>query len=260
MGEFCMNFSKAIVRKPSINLAQGITQANLGLPDYAKACEQHQNYIRFLKQMNVEVIVLDALEQHPDATFVEDVAVLSEECAIITQPQEASRRAEIEGIAPVLSDFYQKIYHISAPGVLEGGDVLRIDNHFYVGLSRRTNHEGATQLKNILKEFGYTCSFIPLKRLLHLKTGVSYIGENTLVMGDEIREIDLFRSYHRIELADQDAYCANLIKNADHLIIPDGYPNVLTRLKTEGFYVYSCPMSEFQKIDGGLTCLSLRFD
>ena len=136
-------FSKAIVRNPCKNFINGLTTANLGLPDYDLALIQHQEYVEALRKCGLEVIVLDADEDYPDSTFVEDTALLTPPCAIITNPGASSRKGETADIKNVLTEYYSKIENINDPGTVEAGDIMMVGDHFYIGLSRRTNTNGA---------------------------------------------------------------------------------------------------------------------
>lgn len=138
-------FKKAIVRIPGKSLINGLSTAGLGLPDYDLALKQHKNYIEALKKCGLEVIILQPNEKYPDSTFVEDVALLTKECAIITNPGALSRRGETTEIKIVLKDHYSNIEEIKGPGTVEAGDIMMVDSHFYIGLSERTNEEGANQ-------------------------------------------------------------------------------------------------------------------
>ena len=171
-------FSHAIVKTPCTAMVHGITgHPELGAPDYEKALEQHRAYIETLRQCGVDVTVLPADEAYPDSCFVEDAAVLTKYCAVITNPGALSRKGETAAIEPAVAEFYppDKIFHIKAPGTLEGGDVMMCGDTFYVGLSGRTNPEGVKQLANILEPFGCKVVGVPLTEVLHLKTGVVYL-------------------------------------------------------------------------------------
>src|SRR5699024_4914460 len=130
----------------------GLTTSNLGKPDFNKAVEQHQQYVGALKKCGVKTIELEADEQFPDSTFVEDTAIVTEKCAIITNTGAESRNGEIIEMKGVLAEIYGTLEFIKAPGTLEGGDVLQVDHHFYIGISNRTNEAGAKQLKDILQK------------------------------------------------------------------------------------------------------------
>ena len=147
-------YSSAIVRRPGRNFEDGISTSGLGKPDFSKAVEQHEEYCRALAKCGLEVIVLDADERYPDGCFVEDMAIVTPEVAIITRPGAESRMGEEIGISKILSRF-RKIETIKYPGTLDGGDVLRVDNHYYIGISGRTSMEGARQLSGHLSGIGY---------------------------------------------------------------------------------------------------------
>ncbi|MED4583713.1 arginine deiminase family protein [Brevibacillus choshinensis] len=254
-----MNFTRAIVKKPGKSYVTGLTTSDLGTPDFALALKQHDAYIEALQKAGLKVTVLEADEQFPDSTFVEDSAVLTEKCAIITNPGAASRNGEIEDMRRVIPQFYDTIEYIQSPGYLDGGDVMQVDDHFYIGLSTRTNLEGAEQLKDILGKYGYGATIVPLKEFFHLKTGIAYLGNNTLVLAGEFIGSDDYKDYEQIIVSKEDEYSANCIRINDYVIIPKGFDTTKQKLTDAGYSVIECDMSEFRKQDGGLSCLSLRF-
>jgi dimethylargininase len=138
-------YKNAIVRKPCPKMVNGITAANLGKPDYKKALEQHNKYVDILNECGLNVKVLEADNRFPDSTFIEDVALCTPHCAVITYPDAISRRGETEVMKKILAEFYNTIEEISYPGTLDAGDVMMVGNHFYIGISERTNHAGAEQ-------------------------------------------------------------------------------------------------------------------
>src|SRR5690625_2668233 len=148
-------FKQTIVKKPGESYVNGLTTSDLGKPDYELVKEQHDEYIEALKKCNVDVRVLPLNENFTDSTFVEDTAVLTNEFAVITNPGIDSRADEIIEMEPVIKEYYDKVYYIQSPGTLDGGDVLQIEDQFYIGLSSRTNEEGAKQLIAILEQGGY---------------------------------------------------------------------------------------------------------
>ncbi|QRG67490.1 dimethylarginine dimethylaminohydrolase family protein [Brevibacillus choshinensis] len=254
-----MIFTRAIVKKPSKSYVNGLTTSDLGTPDLELAWKQHGEYIEALKKAGLKVTVLEADEQFPDSTFVEDTAVLTEKCAVITNPGAASRNGEIEDMKRVIPQFYETIEYIESPGYLDGGDVMQVDDHYYIGLSARTNQEGAEQLKSILGKYGYGATIVPLKEFFHLKTGIAYLGNNTLVLAGEFIGSDDFKGFKQIVVGKEDEYSANCIRINDHVIIPKGFDTTKQQLTEAGYSVIECDMSEFRKQDGGLSCLSLRF-
>ena len=254
-------FSQALVRTPAPSLVSGITSSShLGACDYLLACQQHEGYIQALKQCGLEVTVLPALDDFPDACFVEDVALLTAKGAVLTRPGAASRQGEVEYISKTVQQFYPDNYRtIESPGSLEAGDVLQVDGHFYIGLSARTNAEGARQLSQILQDWGYTASSVPLREFLHLKTGVSYLGQDCLVLAAELIHAPQFAEYRHIILPPEEDYAANCLAINGTVIIPEGFNTAQKRIEQAGFVTLPIPMSEFRKLDGGLSCLSLRF-
>ncbi|MEC5423204.1 arginine deiminase family protein [Virgibacillus sp. C22-A2] len=252
-------FKQTIVKKPGRSYLNGLTTSDLGEPVFDKLLVQHEAYIEALKKCNVEVRELSASEEFPDSTFVEDTAVVTPEFAVVTNPGANSRADEITEMEPVLKEFYKDIRYINAPGTLDGGDVLQVDDHFYIGISERTNEEGAKQLKQILENSQYKATIVPLKEFFHLKTGIAYLGDNLIVAAGEFMNHPDFSQYEKIIIPDEDEYSANCIRVNDFVIIPEGYPATKKKMNDAGYQTIEVEMSEFQKHDGGLSCLSLRF-
>ena len=250
-----MIYQKAIARRPSSNFAAGLSGANLGLPNFELTLKQHQAYCDTLKRCGLEIILLEADENYPDGCFVEDTAIITEVVAIITRPGASSRTGEEEKIREILSNHMQ-IEQIISPGHVDGGDVLRVNNHFYIGLSKRTNLAGSRQLSKLLSKYGFSSSEIPVKSVLHLKTGVTYIGKNSFLAIEEFS--DRFHPANVIQITPQDAYYANCMLVNNNLLVPKGM-DTSKYLSTLNYPIIEIPMSEFQKMDGGLTCLSLLF-
>lgn len=255
-------FKNAIVRTPARSISLGITSApELGQPIYEKALEQHAKYIEALKETGVEVTVLPALEEFPDSCFVEDVAVLTKAGAIITNPGAGSRNREIDHILDTVKQFFpeDKIAYIQAPGTLEGGDVMMVGDHFYVGRSARTNEEGIRQFVEILRGWGLDGEEVPMKEFLHLKTGVNYLENGNMLAAGEFLTSPTFEKFNRVEVPAEEAYGANCIWMNDFVVVPEGYPTVEQAVRDMGYKVLIVDTSEYRKIDGGLSCLSLRF-
>ncbi len=251
-------FTTAITRKPGRNFTQGITTSNLGPPVYPLMLEQHTAYVDTLRNLGLKVIVLEALDGFPDAYFVEDTAIVTPDAAIITNPGARSRKGEVTAIEPILAQ-YRKIEHIVSPGTVEGGDVLMVKNHFFIGISERTNREGARQLGKILETFGNTHSIVPLPAGLHLKSSVSYLGKNSMLVTEVFAKLPEFQSYHKIILDQGEEYAANTLWINDWLITPKGFPLSRKKLMALEIPTIELEVSEAQKMDGGLTCMSLRF-
>ncbi len=252
-------FKNIIVRRPCRQMIHGLSNANLGQPDFQEALLQHDGYIDAMKRCGVEVTVMEEDDRFPDSTFIEDTAVLAERCAVVTNPGAASRRGEEEKVAEILTLFYSDIETITSPATLEGGDVMRAGDHFYIGLSQRTNQEGARQLIAILEKYGYTGSMVSLEKVLHLKTGMSYLENNNLLATGEFLEKPEFKHFNIIPLPENEAYAANSVWINGTVLVPAGYPNTLAAIQKAGYNTITVNVAEYRKLDGGLSCLSLRF-
>jgi dimethylargininase len=255
-------FKHAIVRLPGTNFAQGLTTVRLGSPLFDKALHQHARYCEALQECGLNLITLDADLDHPDSTFVEDTAVVTERSAVLTRPGAGSREGEVAAMRAALRNFFPALVEIEAPGTLDGGDICEADNQFFLGLSQRSNEEGARQLAGHLARQGYSSAVIDVRgmnSILHLKSGVSYIGGNTLVVMEEMADHELFKDYELIRVAEQESYAANCVRVNERVLVASGHPLLTAELKARGFHPLELEMSEFQKMDGGLSCLSLRF-
>ena len=256
-------FTRAITRKPCRALIDGIATGQFceGTPDYENAVRQHDKYVETLRGLGLEVTDLEADERFPDSCFVEDPAVVMERCAVITNPARESRNSEKHEIIGTIRKFYteDQIFHIEAPGTMEGGDVMRVGDHFYIGLSDRTNEEGARQFNDIVTRFCYTSSTVPVTEGLHLKDFVIYLENNNMLVSGEFVEKPDFAKYNKVVIPEEEAYAANCIWVNDTVIVPSGYPAVLAAVEGLGYKTLLVDTSEYRKLDGGLSCLSLRF-
>jgi len=190
-------YAKAIVRAPGRNFDQGITTSGLGPPDYRRALRQHSSYCEALRKCGLDLIILEPDLQYPDSTFVEDTAIVTQSMAVITRPGDKRREGEEEEIEQVLEGLC-KIENILSPGHVDGGDILQAGDHFFIGISGRTNPEGADQLESIFSKHGFTSSTVTVGKMLHLKSGVNYLGENTLLVRQEITGMKAFDKYDKI--------------------------------------------------------------
>jgi dimethylargininase len=255
-------FKNAIVRIPGRNFAQGLTTVLMGVPRFDGVLQQHARYCETLRECGLTITTLDADLDYPDSTFVEDTAVLTPRSAILTRPGARSREGEVAAIRSTIGSFFPSTLEIEAPGTLDGGDICEAENHFFLGLSHRTNEEGVRQLAGHLARQGYSSSVIDVRgmsSILHLKSGISYIGNNTLVVIEEMAGNPLFQNYERIRVAVEESYAANCVRINERVLAAAGYPQLTAELAARGFNPLELAMSEFQKMDGGLSCLSLRF-
>ncbi|WP_280768868.1 dimethylarginine dimethylaminohydrolase family protein [Salipaludibacillus daqingensis] len=252
-------YKQIIVKKPSNSFVNGLTTVNLGKPNIEKVLEQHNDYVEAMKKAGVSVKVLERDENYPDSTFVEDPAVVTERFALITHPGAETRKGETIAIHHALQEFRDIFYTIEAPGTVEGGDVLQIDDHFYIGLSNRTNELGANQFKAIMEDEGYNVTIVKLKEFFHLKTGITYLGDRRVIAAGEFIDHPDFKEYEQITVPSEEEYAANCLRVNDVVIMPKGYPITKEKIESVGYKTIEVEMSEFRKQDGGLSCLSLRF-
>ena len=251
-------FNYAITRKPGKDFASGLTTANLGTPDYNLIIEQHHAYVGVLQSLGLEVEILQPLPEYPDAYFVEDVAIVTAEIAVIANPGAKERAGEAQYIEQILTQ-YRSLARIQSPGTLDGGDVMQVGDHFYIGVSARTNEEGARQLGQILHQYGYQCVNVPVSGGLHLKSDVSYIGQNTLLITKALAGSSAFVNYDKILVDKEEAYAANSVLINNRILMPKGFPRTKSKLIAARFDIIETETSEVQKMDGGLSCMSLRF-
>lgn len=253
---------RAIVRRPGSNFRDGLTTVDLGAPDYARAIAQHDAYCEVLERCGLEVTRLEADPRYPDSTFVEDTAVLTKQCAVLARPGAASRVGEVGAVAEPLGHFFSSVETIHEPATLDGGDVCEAGNHYFVGISERTNEAGARQLSTLLGLLGHTCTLVDIRgvsTLLHLKSGLAYLGDNRLAVIDGLAGRKEFDTYELVRVNAGEEYAANCVRINDHLLIAAGYPEFAATLGKMGYQTIELEMTEFQKMDGGLSCLSLRF-
>ena len=259
---FTKAIAHGIIRRPSANFADGLTSVELGKPVYELALQQHQAYCDALENCGLTLTRLAADERHPDSTFVEDTAVLTERGAVLTRPGAVSRHGEVEEIEQVLRQYFPLVYSIREPGTLDAGDVCEAGDNFFIGISRRTNEEGARQLASTLGEFGYKSTWIDIRGLsniLHLKSGLAYLNDNRLVVIDELKDLRQFSGYDLVHVSAAEAYAANCLFVNGRILIPAGFPGLRRQLEKMDCETIVLDMSEFRKMDGGLSCLSLRF-
>jgi dimethylargininase len=257
-----MTFTHALLRLPGENFAQGLSQAGAGAPDPELALEQHQRYCEALAACGLSLTVLPADPRHPDGCFVEDTALVTDRGAILMRPGAPSRRGEVDVIAAALRGLFPEIPHIAAPGTVDAGDVCEADGHFLIGLSARTNESGAGQLAGHLADLGYRAHIVDIRphgRLLHLKTGLSWLGDGRMLATGDLPRIPALAAYEILRVPDEEHYAANALRVNDHVLVAAGYPATRAAIESLGFPVIALEMSEFRKLDGGLSCLSLRW-
>ena len=255
-------FTHALLRLPGDNFATGLTQASEGAPDPELALEQHQRYCEALSACGLSLTVLPADLRHPDGCFVEDTALITERGAIITRPGAPSRRGEVDVIDAALKGLFAEIPRIRAPGTVDAGDVCEADGHFLIGLSARTNEAGAEELAGLLGDLGYRATVLDIRssrELLHVKTGISYLGDGRMLATAGVPRVPALDVYEIVEVPASERYAANALRVNEHVLLAAGYPKTQAAIEALGYEIIALEMSEFRKLDGGLSCLSLRW-
>ena len=255
-------FTRAIVCPPADSYAGGLTTAGLGSPDLTLARRQHAAYCSALEAAGVSVTTLPADARYPDSTFVEDTAIVTRHGAILCRPGAPPRAGEVPAMRAALEMLlHQELATITTPGTMDGGDICQAGNHFFIGLSARTNEAGAEQLTRWLSGHGYTAATVDLRHdpmLLHLKSGVAWLGDNRLVAVPSLATLPQLAGYDVTVVPEEERFAANCVRVNDVVLIPSGYPGITAIVGAMGLRVVTLDMSEFRKMDGGLSCLSIR--
>lgn len=257
-----MRFSHAIVRPPGATFAAGITQSRLGPPDPALALAQHETYCRTLERLGLALVRLAADPEFPDGTFVEDAAVVVGRDAILTRPGAPSRAGEVTSVGAALATWFPDLDRIAAPGTLDGGDLCQAGPHCFIGVSGRTNAEGAGQLAAWLRRRGLSSSLIdlrPFPGLLHLKTGLTWLGGRRLLAVGEVAGHEALSGWEVVRVPEGEEYAANCLVVNGAVLTARGFPATAALLGGLGYDVVTLEVSEHRKMDGGLTCLSVRW-
>jgi N-Dimethylarginine dimethylaminohydrolase len=257
-----LNFAHALVRPPASTFADGLTTAGLGPPDPQLALAQHEAYVRALETCGLSVTRLPADDRFPDSTFVEDTAVLARGLAVLCRPGAPSRSGEVEAIRIAIKSFFPSPVAIEAPGTVDGGDVCEAGDHVFVGISERTNEAGARQLAAHLATRGLETTPVDVRGipgLLHLKSGIAWLGERTLALARPFTGRPEFAGWDVLDVPAGEEYAANAILVNGRVLLASGYPRFAAAVSALGLPVVALDMSEFRKLDGGLSCLSLRF-
>ena len=257
-------FRYAIARRPGQSMINGITQTpELGKVDIDLALKQYDQYLEALDYCGLDVTLLEPNEEFPDSCFVEDTALCTPNGVIISRPGAESRRGEsqLPDLQAAIRKHYDedKIRSIVEPGLVEPGDIVMADGHFFIGISKRTNQAGADQVIKYLEEFGLTGETIEVVNLLHLKGDMTYLDNNTMVVSEYYKDRAELSNYKKIVVPADEAYAANTLWINGKVLLPEGYPKMASLIREAGYEVVTVGMSEFMKITGSLTCLSLRF-
>ena len=226
--------------------------------DLEIARRQHDAYERQLKIAGCSVVRLEAEDEMPDSVFIEDTAVVFDEVAVITRPGAVPRRRETAAVAEAIA-VYRPVVHIEAPATIDGGDVLTVGRRVFVGESTRTNAAAISQLVRHLAPNGYTVHVVSVRGCLHLKSAVTAVSDDTLLINPEWVEAEHFRPLTVIDVHPAEPYGANAVRVGAALVYPAAFPRTHARLEGRGFSVAQVDVSEIAKAEGAVTCCSLIF-
>ena len=250
----------AITRPVSPKMAEcELTHLERQPIDISLAEKQHEEYEDVLRALGCEIVRVPELEFHPDSVFVEDCAVVLDELAIITWPGAEIRRGEVHTVADALEAYRQKIFYIEDPGVLDGGDVLRMGKQIWVGLSSRSNTAAVLQMQQILAPLGYMVGTVKVKNCLHLKSAVTPVGPDTLLLNPDWVDAAIFEDFNIIETDPEEPGAANALLVGEDVVFPADFPLTALRLVEAGIELFLVDNSEVIKAEGGVTCCSVVF-
>ncbi len=260
MSDRSFRFTHAITRRPGPSVPRGLRAVDTGTPDLDLMSRHHADYAAALRATGAEVIELPPLDDFPDALFVEDTALCLPEGAVVMRPGAPSRLGEAAVMAPVLRQFYSTVAEIPAPGFIEGGDILTTEREILVGRSARTNAAGIAALRDIVEPWGYRLREVETPPgVLHFKTDCSLLDGETILATPLLDATGCFGGYRVIHTAEGEEAAANTVRFNDLVLMPEGFPKTAEKLDAAGYNVREIGNSECAKLDGGMSCLSLRF-
>ncbi|MEZ5777640.1 MAG: arginine deiminase family protein [Paracoccaceae bacterium] len=253
-------FTRAITRRPGRSIVRGLRAMDTGAPDLDLMLVHHADYVATLKATGATVTELPPLEEYPDAIFVEDTALCLPEGAVLMRPGAPSRMGEVAEMAPALREFFEDVRAIEGPGFIEGGDILTTNREILVGTSSRTDPAGIAELAAIVKDWGRTVREVRTPPgVLHFKTDCSLLDGDTILSTERLAASGCFADYKVIHTAEGEEAAANTIRFNQFVLMPAGFPETAARLRDAGYDVREIGNSECAKLDGGMSCLSLRF-
>ena len=253
-------FARAVTRRPGSDAAAGLRAHDAGNPDPARMAVHHAAYVAALREAGVAVTELPPAPGFPDAQFVEDTALCLPQGVVLMRPGAPSRMGEVDAIAPVLAGLFPAVRRIGGPGHVEAGDILWTGREVLVGLSARTDAAGVEELRAILGSWGHALRVVQTPPgVLHFKTDCSLLGPDTILSTARLAASGCFAGYGVVIVPAGEEAAANLIRVNDLVLMADGFPRTAAMLRAEGYEVRELPNSECALIDGGMSCLSLRF-
>ena len=252
-------FSRAIVRKPSTSIVDGLRAVDTGTPRFDLFCQHHADYVEALASTGANITMLEALEEFPDSVFVEDAALCLPEGAVIMRPGAPSRLGEAAALTPTLAELYDEVLSIEGPGFIEGGDILTTEREILVGTSARTTPEGVEELRTLVGRWDLKVREVTTPDdVLHFKTDCSLLDEETILSTTRLSATGCFDGYKLLHTAEGEEACANSIRFNELVLMPAGFPKTTDMLASAGYTVRTIGNTEAAKLDGGLSCMSLR--
>ncbi len=260
MTERSFRFTHAITRAPAASIVDGLRAIDTGTPDLGLMQQHHAHYIAALRSTGATVIELSPLTDYPDSVFVEDTALCLPEGAVVMRPGAPTRLGEAAEMAPTLRTLYAEVVEIAGPGTIEGGDILTTEREILVGRSARTDAKGIAELTRLVARWGHVVREVQTPPgVLHFKTDCSLLDADTILSTPRLAASGCFANYRVIHTAEGEDACANAIRFNDIVLMPAGFPRTAERLRAHGYDVVEIGNSECAKLDGGMSCLSLRF-
>lgn len=258
---FSTHFTHAITRRPAASITLGLRAVDIGAPDLALMQAHHADYIAALRETGATVVELAALDAYPDSVFVEDTALCLPQGAVVMRPGAPSRLGEAAEMAPHLRALYRHVVEITGPdSFIEGGDILVTEREILVGRSARTNAAGIAELTRLVAPWGHSVrEVITPPGVLHFKTDCSLLDAETILSTRRLSASGCFAGYRVIDIPDGEEAAANTIRFNDRVLMPAGFPRTRDAVAAAGFTVHEIGNSECAKLDGGMSCLSLRF-
>lgn len=254
-----MSATIAIVRDVPDSFQKCLTSFHTKVQiDVALAKHQHQQYCNTLSSLGLKLIRIEADDTLPDCCFTEDTAIVVDDFAVITIPGAPGRILETIEIEKILSPL-KTIVHITNPGTIDGGDVLKIGKKIFIGNSARTNVEGISQVDTIVKPLGYEVIPVKIQDTLHLKSVCTYLGGGCILLAEGYLDDKIFSEYDKVVVPKEEEYCANCLVVKGNVLIPKGFPKTKGLIEMKGYRVVELDMSEIEKAEGALTCLSVIF-
>ncbi len=252
------NFKDIIIRKPNKSIQNALSSQNIN-PIFKNILKEHNNYLKIMNELNLNIHMLEPLEDFPDSIFVEDPALIYKSNCIILNPSDPSRNGEKKIISNEIKEYFENIFFIEN-GFIEGGDILNINDHFVIGLSNRTNKLGAQNLSNILKLLGASITICKTpKNILHFKSECSLIDDDVILVSSKMAKLEHLKSnYKLIELPIGEEGAANSLRINNKLLVPDGFIKA-DEILSKDFDIIKIKVNEISKVDAGLSCMSLRW-